>query len=234
MSKTLSARLDGLSTPHLADGCLHAGVPLRCGPAGLLPLTPALRCAGAARPVRHVGGIDVFLEALGHAGPGEVMVIDNGGRLDEACIGDIVAIEARDAGIAGIVVWGLHRDDRELRELGLPVFSLGAFATGPQRLHTRPADAFERASIGAHGVGADDIVVADGNGVLFIPGDRLDAVATAAARVRDTELRQLAAMAHGRSYREQVRFADYLARREEDPGYGLRLHLKTVEAAGEV
>lgn len=234
MSKTLSDRLDGLSTPHLADGCLHIGVPLRCGPAGLLPLAPALRCAGRVRPVRHVGSIDVFLEALRYAVPGEVMVIDNGGRLDEACIGDIVAIEARNAGIAGIVVWGLHRDDGELRDLGLPVFSLGAFPTGPQRLHARPADAFERAAVGAHCVTDGDVVVADSNGVLFIPGNCLDAVATAAARVRDTEFRQLAAMAQGRGYRDQVRFADYLARREDNPGYGFRLHLKTVEAAGEV
>ena len=45
-------------------------------------------------PARHYGSVDVFLEALSSAGPGDVLVIDNGGRTDEACIGDLVALEA--------------------------------------------------------------------------------------------------------------------------------------------
>jgi regulator of RNase E activity RraA len=41
---------------------------------------------------------------------GDVLVVDNGGRLDEACVGDLVALEAKHAGVAGIAIWGLHRD----------------------------------------------------------------------------------------------------------------------------
>jgi hypothetical protein len=36
-------------------------------------------------PVRHYGSVDVFLEAFGRAQAGDVPVIDNGGRSDEAC-----------------------------------------------------------------------------------------------------------------------------------------------------
>jgi regulator of RNase E activity RraA len=39
-----------------------------------------------------------------------VLVVDNGGRLDEACAGDLVALEAQAAGLEGLVIWGLHRD----------------------------------------------------------------------------------------------------------------------------
>lgn len=234
MSRTAFESLDYLTTPHLADGCLRVGVPVRCGPAGFRPVSPGMRCAGRVRPVRHVGSIDAYFEALEHATPGEVMVVDNGGRLDEACIGDIVALEVEAAGIAGMVIWGLHRDDEELRDIGYPVFSLGPLPTGPQRLHSRPADMFERAAVGPHVVTPDDIVVADSNGVLFVPENRLADVADAAIGYRETETRQLAAMREGRGYRSQVRFADYLSQRERDAGYGFRRHLREIAAAGEV
>jgi regulator of RNase E activity RraA len=42
------------------------------------------RVAGRVLPVRHYGSVDVFLEALGRAEAGDVLVVDNGGRLDEA------------------------------------------------------------------------------------------------------------------------------------------------------
>lgn len=234
MTRATVGELAHLTTPHLADGCLGIGVPVRCAPAGLLPLAPDMRCAGRVLPVRHVGSIDVYLEALDGAESGDVMVVDNGGRLDEACIGDIVVLEVRDAGLAGMVVWGLHRDDRDLRDIGWPVFSLGRLPTGPQRLHARPADMFARAAVGQHMLTDEDVVVADSNGVLFLPADRLDAIVAAAAAYRDTEARQLAAMRDGRSYRSQVRFDDYLARRRTDPAYGFRQHLRATATAGEV
>jgi regulator of RNase E activity RraA len=132
MNETLTDQLRNLTTPHLADGCLRTSAPIRFAPAGLRPLVGNMQCAGCARPVRHVGSIDIFFEALEGVKPGEILVIDNGGRLDEACIGDIVLLEVKAAGIAGIVIWGLHRDSKELSEIGFPVFSLGSLPTGPQ------------------------------------------------------------------------------------------------------
>jgi len=234
LDETLIHRLNDLTTPHLADGCLRAAVPVRCGPSALRPLNAGMRCAGRVRPVRHVGSIDAYFEALEHAAPGEVMVVDNGGRTDEACIGDIVALEVRDAGIAGMVIWGLHRDAAELAEIGFPVFSMGALPTGPQRLHSRPADMFDRAAVGGHVVTEEDVVVADANGVIFLPGDRLVEIVAAATSYRETEARQLRAMRDGRNYRRLVRFDAYLDRRSREPGYGFRQHLKDIEAAGEV
>jgi len=234
MTQTAMERLNGLTTPHLADGCLRVGVPVRCAPSGLRPLSPGMQCAGRARPVRHVGSIDVFFEALQDAQPGEVLVVDNGGRLDEACVGDIVALEVEAVGIEGIVIWGLHRDSKELSEIGFPLFSLGALPTGPQRLQARPVDMFSRAAVGEHVITANDIVIADANGVLFLPADRLADIVDAATGYREMEARQLQAMRDGGSFRKLIRFEDYLARRKRDAGYSFRQHLKEIAAAAEV
>jgi regulator of RNase E activity RraA len=43
-----------------------------------------------------------------------VLVIDNQGRTDESCIGDLTVLEARTWGLSGFVVRGLIRDTSEL------------------------------------------------------------------------------------------------------------------------
>ena len=95
--------------------------------------------------------MDVFLEALEAAERGDVLVVDNGGRTDEACVGDLVTLEVGNAGLAGIVIWGLRRDTQELLEIGLPVLSLGTLPTGPQRLDKRSPDVLAWARMWAVG-----------------------------------------------------------------------------------
>src|SRR5438445_7120796 len=79
-AESLSRAFAELSTPLIADAALRLKIPLRISPPGIRPVTPNQRLAGPARPVRHFGSVDVFLEAMQGA-PGEVLVIDNGGRL---------------------------------------------------------------------------------------------------------------------------------------------------------
>ncbi len=227
----LQQRFAGLTTAHLADACLRADVPVRCAPALLRPIVAGSRLAGRVCPAGHAGSVDAFLEAFETAAPGDVLVVDNAGRLDEACVGDLVALEARAAGIEGIVIWGLHRDTADIRAIGLPVFSLGAIPTGPLRLDARPPDALQSATVGDWSVTRNDLVLGDDDGVLFVPSRQAEEILTLAETIRDTERRQAERIRAGVSLRNQVRFGDYLSKREQTPDLTFREHLRAVGGA---
>jgi 4-hydroxy-4-methyl-2-oxoglutarate aldolase len=227
-------RFAALTTAHLADACIRAQTPVRCAPALLQAVVPGSRLAGRVIPARHAGSVDIFLEALQEAAPGDVLVVDNGGRLDESCVGDLVVLEAHAAGLDGIVIWGLHRDTSDIRAIGLPVISLGAIPTGPQRLDLRPDGALERATVGDWTVDREDLVLADDDGVLFVPLAVAADVFTLAETIRDTEARQAERMRRGISLRNQVQFDTYLAERQKTPSLTFRDHLREVGGAIEV
>ncbi|WP_371480982.1 RraA family protein [Kitasatospora sp. NBC_00315] len=231
MSERQPRALAGLSTPHLADACVRLGLPVRCAPAGLTALSGGMRCAGRVLPVRHVGSVDIFFEVLEHARPGDVLVVDNGGRLDEACVGDLAVLEVQRAGLAGMVVWGLHRDTDELLRIGLPVFTLGATPAGPLRVDARHPDGLDRARVGSWVVTAEDVVAADRDGVLFLPAAKTGEIVAVAEAIRGIEQRQAAVLRAGTSLREQTGFARYLAARELNPGLTFREHLRATGGA---
>lgn len=219
-----------LPTAAVADAAVRLGIPVAVAPVALRALIPGRPFQGPAAPVTHLGSVDVLLETIDDAPDGAVLVVDNGGRHDEACVGDLMLLEAKLAGMTGAVIWGLHRDTAQLREIGLPVFSLGAHPFGPRRVP--PAGtAMRSAFLDGVAVRPGDWIVADDDGVLVIGDGRSDELLAEARRIQSVEGAQAERMRAGRSLREQLDFSRYRDRQAADPTLTLRRYLAETGGA---
>lgn len=135
----------------------------------------------AGTPRRHLG-----TAAIAAATVGDVIVIDNGGRVDVACWGGNLARASVAAKVAGVVIDGAFRDRDECEDLGLSVFARAAVPiTARGRIVER--DWGQPIEISGVRVESGDIVVADGSGVVIVPQARAKEVAEVARRIVSKE-----------------------------------------------
>lgn len=230
-NQELSDTFSELSTPLIADACVRENLAIRLAPHGVRSLRPGIKLAGRVLPVRHCGSVDVFLEALGEGEEGDVLVIDNGGRPDEGCVGDLIAMEVKDSGLAGIVIWGFHRDTIDLLEVDLPLYSYGTCPVGPLRVDPREPEALESARFGDNLITNEDVVFADDDGILFVSSHNADAVLSRAIEIRNIERGQADLLHSGSNLRAQLKFEAFLRKRSADPSYPFRDHLRKIGGA---
>ena len=224
----------GLSTPLITDACMRLGVFMRVAPAGIQPLVAGWKIAGRILPVRHSGSVDIFLEVMTDAAAGDILVIDNSARRHEGCVGDLTVLEARAVGLGGIAVWGLHRDTKQLVEIGFPVFSYGSFPVGPKRAYPRGHDALTTARFGDFKLTADDVVFGDDDGVVFALVRDVEDIISLACKIAETERRQAADIKKGKTLSQQFKFDEYLKKRSKNPALTFREHLRDIGGAIEV
>ena len=222
------------TTPFIADACVQLSLPVRVGPYGLKPNIAGARACGPARPSRHAGSTDVFLETIAASKPGDVLVIDNGGRHDEGCIGDLVVGEAFMTGMAATVCWGTHRDTSAILAFGAKVWSLGTCPNGPLELRKRHDTAMQAANIGSVTVTLEDYIFADDDGVVVVEQADLPRVIETAKDIAHREGAQAARLMKGELLRSQLDLDTYIARRRSDPNFTFRDHLKSFGGAIEI
>ncbi|MGQ4432407.1 RraA family protein [Streptomyces sp. SAS_260] len=164
---TDASEFQDVPTTTLADLLGHAQV-LDLGIRSLW--TPTPRLAGPAFTVRCPPGDNLMLHAAIHrAAPGSVVVVESG-DVEYALAGGNVCAVAQRRGIAGFVVDGVIRDVGEVREAGFPVFGRGVVPIPGGKKAVLPLN--ERVRCGGVAVEPGDVVVADEDGVVVVPGAR--------------------------------------------------------------
>ena len=183
--KTIRERL---FTSVIGDVLDVAGLTHQFLPPGIRSLDPATVLVGRAMPVLEADcfgdtvvtqarteAFGLMFRALDGLQPGEVYIA-TGASPRYALWGGLMSTRAAALGAAGAVLDGFHRDTREIRQLGFPVFSAGAYAQD-QRLRGRVIDfgcPIEFAN--ATRVEPGDVIVGDVDGVVIIPKLHADAV----------------------------------------------------------
>lgn len=154
--------------------------------------------AGTAVTARSRGGDNLtYLRALEFCRPGDVLVVDACGDLQNAVVGGILTFYAATIGLAGVVIDGAIRDVAEIRANPFPVYARGVTHRGPYK--DGPGEINVPITVGGMVINPGDIVVGDQDGLLAIPQD--DGVAELIEKARAVlvaEAKTIQAMKEGR------------------------------------
>jgi 4-hydroxy-4-methyl-2-oxoglutarate aldolase len=163
---------------------------LRGSAHGVGPLSDsAARFCGRAYTVRYVnagatpGTVGDYLDDVA---PGQVVVLDNGGRTDCTVWGDILTTMAHDRGVAGTVIHGVCRDVARALDLGYPIHSRGRFMrTGKDRVEV--SDVQRPVTLGDVQVVPGDVIIGDPDGVVVVPAAAENEVVRVAREIDERE-----------------------------------------------
>jgi regulator of RNase E activity RraA len=183
LDEKLRKRFEKLATTNVADALDKVGI--RGAVIGIRPMydcpkivgkavTIKITAAGMAKSKYHLG-----VRAIDAAAAGDVIVIDNRGDLQNNCWGEILSMGAKMKGIAGVIVDGAARDIDACKEFGFPVYARGTVPiTARGRIMEESFN--EMIRIGDVQLRPGDVIMADVNGVVIIPVEKVEEVLEAA------------------------------------------------------
>lgn len=161
----------------------------------IAPLLPSMRMAGPALTIEVRPGDNLMVHAaMLIAKPGDILVIDGKGDRTCALMGSIMIRACKQLGIAGVVLDAAVRDTEELRDLGVPVYSVGANPNGPTKFV--PGRINWPISCGGVAINPGDLIIGDADGVVAIEREKAESVLDLAA---------------GKVAEERARIADIVA-----------------------
>jgi regulator of RNase E activity RraA len=163
----------------------------------------------SGRPAQHIAAA-----AVEAAGPGDVLVVANNGRTDVSCWGGILTLAARRQGVGGVLIDGACRDITESAEQGFPVFGRAVVPVSARgRIVQLAMD--EPVEFAGLFVYPGDMVLADANGVAFVPASQCERVIKLAERIVAREHRMAEAVRAGQPVTEVMHDSKFPAIAEE-------------------
>jgi len=178
----LALQFIGVPVANVSD-CMSR---LFAGGSRLRPMHSGRPMSGPALTVRTRPGDNLMIhKALQMAAPGDIIVVDAGGDLTNAVIGELVVGVAIQRGLGGFVIDGAIRDARALREGDFPVFAAGITHRGPYK--DGPGEINVPIAIDGMVIEPGDLIIGDDDGVLCVPFDHVQSVLAAARKKADAE-----------------------------------------------
>jgi 4-hydroxy-4-methyl-2-oxoglutarate aldolase len=164
------------------------------------PVSPGMKLAGPAFTIEVRPGDNLMIHAaMTMARPGDILVIDGKGDRMCALMGAIMMNACKALELGGVVIDAAVRDTIELRELGFPVFAVGANPNGPTKFV--PGRINWPISCGGIAVEPGDLVVGDADGVVVIEREKADSLLIAASKKVADETARIAGIRQGKDLR---------------------------------
>jgi RraA family protein len=163
----------------------------------LRPMHKSGRLAGPALTVKTRPGDNLMIhKALDMAVPGDVIVVDAGGELSNALIGELMVTYAISRGIAGFVMNGAIRDVDMISAGTFPVYAAGVTHRGPYK--DGPGEINVPIAIDGMVIHPGDLMLGDADGVLCVPLAEAEAVLAAARAKVAAEVKTIQDIAAGK------------------------------------
>lgn len=198
-SKELVAEFAKLPVANVSDSMSRITA---AGPT-LRPMHTSGGMAGVALTVKARPGDNLMLhKAIDMAVPGDVIVVDAGGDLANALMGELMLAYAIKKGVVGFVLNGAIRDLDNFRETNLPTYAAGVTHRGPYK--DGPGEINVPIAIDGMVIHPGDIMIGDSDGVLCVPIDGAEDILRSTQAKSAAEIKQMAAIEAGTNDRTWV------------------------------
>lgn len=204
----LIEKYKGLPVANISDVSWR----MTAGGADLRPMHNGAPMIGTALTVKARPGDNLMVhKALALAQPGDVIVVDAGGDLTNAIIGEIMVAYAITRKLNGFVINGAIRDIDDISKGDFPVFAAGVTHRGPYK--DGPGEINTTIAINGMVINPGDLIIGDADGFLSVPKDQVEQVLTLTLKKQKAEEQMLKDIANG------MHDESWIDQRLKDQGY---------------
>ncbi len=176
-----AAKLNSIVTPHISDNLGR-----QVGVVGLKKINQRGKLVGTAFTVKTRPGDNLYIyKAMTLLKPGHVLVIDAGGDINNACVGEIMKRYLQTLGCNGVIVNGAIRDVVAFQNDDFPCYAKGVSHRGPYK--DGPGLINVPVNIGGQVICPGDVIVGDEDGIVCFSFDETNQVIELASKHAEKE-----------------------------------------------